>query len=767
MKIAEKVLSETENQTETKHQNKPPGRLTAWGETLFETLKPSTHAWGGAITGAVAAGVTLVMLMTSSVRSGLGTVADAVLGVLVAFFGIQLLKLLITGFLALLRAVPRAVLSSILSAVLTVFFVPLVTGKPNPLLAMFTVVIVLEALFGMSTATLWSGELRGASWLKRVVVCGVFGLSIAGNGLLFYWLTNGGSDEYVAQAQSHTGKLSNVLLAPNPAAPGSFAVETLFYGSGTDRQRPEFGPGVALKTASVDGSLLLPFWQGYKATVRQWYWGFGPSALPLNGRVWYPKGDGPFPLVVIAHGNHAMEEPSDAGYAYLGELLASRGYIAVAVDANFFNVSWSGDWQGRTMAARAWLILQHLKLWRGWNETAANPFYHKIALDRIALVGHSRGGEAVAVAALFNRLSHYPEDARLKFDFQFDLRTVVALAPTADYYAPAGQPLTLTDVNYLLMHGGHDSDVAVFLGSRQYQRVKFTGTGNWHKASIYLYRANHSQFNTVWGDADWSQPFGVLLNRKPLLTGEEQRQIAKTYVSAFLDATLREQQVYWPLFRSQQAKADWLPETIRLQQYQASDDHVLSNYEEDVDVATASVPGALIEGGNLQVWREAKLLLRLDEEANQANNIVRLEWLPGAPPAFYRFTMPEQLAANWKLDETARLTLALANDSAVRQQIELTIELADTTGERAQLPLRQFAVLNPPLPIRLAKLPALEAWLLKPAELVPQTIELPLAEFVRANPAFKPARLATITLQFERRTAGAVVLDEVGFSREH
>jgi hypothetical protein len=129
--------------------------------------------------------------------------------------------------------------------------------------------------------------------------------------------------------------------------------------------------------------------------------------------------------------------------------------------------------------------------------------------------------------------------------------------------------------------------------------------------------------------------------------------------------------------------------------------------------------------------------------------------------------MPERLAANWKLDETARLTLALANDSAARQSIELMIELADVEGQRAQLPLHQFAALNPPLPIRLAKLPALDAWLLKPAELVPQTIELPLAEFVRANPSFKPGRLATITLQFDRRTAGAVVLDEVGFSREH
>lgn len=745
-------------------QSLPRRRLAAWSAAFYESLKPGPSAWGGAITGAVAAGITLVMLMTSTFRSGLGTVPDAVLGVLAAFIGIQLLKLLITGLLALIRAVPKAVLSSILSAVLTVFLVPLVTGKPNPLLALFALVILLEALFGMCMAALWSGELRRSRWPKRVVAGSMLVLTGVGNVLLFYWLTNGGSDEHLAQASMLTSNPRTPLAAPNPAAPGTFAVETLTYGSGTDRQRSEFGLTVTLKTAPVDGSLLLPFWQGYKAKLRQWYWGFGPTQLPLNGRVWYPRGEGPFPLVVIAHGNHAMEISSDAGYAYLAELLASRGYIVVSVDENFFNISWSGDWQGKTMAARAWLLLQHLRVWRDWNAAPENPFYRKVALDRIALIGHSRGGEAAAVAALFNRLSHYPEDARLKFDFQFGIRTVVALAPTADYYQPAGQPLTLTDVNYLLMHGGHDSDVAVFLGSRQYQRVKVSGAGDRHKAAIYLYRANHSQFNTVWGDADWSQPFGVLLNRKPLLTGAEQRQLAKIYVAAFLEATLQEQRVYWPLFRSQQVSADWLPNTVRLQQYQDSGVHILSDYEEDVDLATASVPGALIEGGYLQIWREAKLLLRLDEEADQANNVVRLEWTTGTPPAFYRFTLPAQLATTWKLDDKARLTLALANDSASRQAVELTIELADADGAHAQLPMRQFAALNPPLPIRLAKLPALEAWLLKPSELVPQTIELPLAEFVRANPLFNPAHLATITLQFDRRKAGEVVLDEVGFS---
>jgi hypothetical protein len=54
--------------------------------------------------------------------------------------------------------------------------------------------------------------------------------------------------------------------------------------------------------------------------------------------------------------------------------------------------------------------------------------------------GHSRGGEAVAVAAAFNRLSHYPDDATIKFTYNFDIKSIVAIAPVDGQYQPAGKP---------------------------------------------------------------------------------------------------------------------------------------------------------------------------------------------------------------------------------------------------------------------------------------------------------------------------------------
>ena len=72
-----------------------------------------------------------------------------------------------------------------------------------------------------------------------------------------------------------------------------------------------------------------------------------------------PEGDGPFPLVLIVHGNHLMEQFSDEGYAYLGEMLASRGFIAVSVDENFLNYSFWGNIPDNDMKVRAWILLKH------------------------------------------------------------------------------------------------------------------------------------------------------------------------------------------------------------------------------------------------------------------------------------------------------------------------------------------------------------------------------------------------------------------------
>ena len=283
--------------------------------------------------------------------------------------------------------------------------------------------------------------------------------------------------------------------------------------------------------------------------MRKKYWGFEPNNLPLNARVWFPKDEGLFPLVLIVHGNHEMDESSDPGYAYLGKLLASRGFIVASIDENFLNYSWSGN-VGEENGARSWLLLKHLELWRRWNQQKGNPFYQRVDLSNIALIGHSRGGEAIVHAAEFNRLTRHPDNANVPFHFGFDIKTLIAIAPTSNLYRLRGPSVPLKDINYLVLQGSHDGDLGSFYGAATYRRIAFTGQDYRMKAALYIYRANHSQFNTVWGRYDREPPLQYLFNQGSLLSPQEQRTIAKVYVSAFLEATLHGAEEYIPLFRN-------------------------------------------------------------------------------------------------------------------------------------------------------------------------------------------------------------------------
>ena len=306
----------------------------------------------------------------------------------------------------------------------------------------------------------------------------------------------------------------------NPVSTGVFNIEKFTYGNGTDSKREEFAEGVKFKTPTVDANLLLPDWKDKKKKWRERYWKFGVKEFPLNGRVFLPKGEGKFPLVLIVHGNHSMIDYSDDGYGYLGELLASHGMITVSVDENFINGHWSGDFRGKEMPTRAWLLLKHLEQWKRWNTSPDHELYQKIDMNQIMLVGHSRGGEAVSIAAVFNKLPHYPDNAMEKFDFNFNIKGVVSIAPTDYRYH---RKMNLENVNYLSLQGSYDSDEVSFWGMRPYHRMKFTDDGDYIKAGVYIHRANHGQFNSTWGRTDFGPPSGWILNTCLLYTSPSPR----------------------------------------------------------------------------------------------------------------------------------------------------------------------------------------------------------------------------------------------------
>ena len=589
-----------------------------------------------------------------------------------------------------------------------------------------------------------------------------------------------------------------LLDAPDPGLRGPHEVRTLYYGSGSDRNRPEYRDSVAYVTEPVDASRLVDL--GSSAESRNSYWGFEPDRFPLNARVWYPAGDGPFPLVLVVHGNHNMRDFSDPGYDYLGELLASRGYILASVDMNFINGGIRGE-----NDARGWFLLRHLGVWKGFNEDGDNRFHGRVDMERIALIGHSRGGEAVGHAAAFNRLERYPDDASLEFDFDYDIRAIIAIAPVDGQYLPTDRFVPVENVNYMVFHGSHDGDVTSFHGLRLYKRVKFTDGHLRLKTAIWVYRANHGQWNTVWGAHDNGPRSGRILDLRALMPGEDQRRFAEIYISGFLEATLRDDDRYLPMFRDHRVIGGWLPRTMYVTRFQTESFRTLADFEEDIDVTSGTHPGVRVRGDSLATWREGLMRLRssnrAETSASQDNQAVWLGWnnrVAGADTlgsaAAYTLELPGTLAAEWELGPASSFELSLgvtrgmpgprasgeeSEDAGGGEEgreageeeeddapPDLSVVARDESGTVAAVPLSRYGPVRKPLEMRVLRRRDLEDdRFANLFELLLQSYSIPLADFVEAAPALRLDELREVGLVFDRTVAGEVVLDDLGFAR--
>jgi hypothetical protein len=419
--------------------------------------------------------------------------------------------------------------------------------------------------------------------------------------------------------------------------------------------------------------------------------------------------------------------------------------------------------------------LEHLKLWKQSNQTEGHAFEGKVDMNRIALIGHSRGGESVAHAAAFNKLSRYPDDAKVTLDYNFAIQSVIAIAPCDGQYKPAGHATTLENVNYLVIHGGHDADVNTFMGLKQYKRVRFTDERFRFKSAVYIYRANHSRFNTAWGPTEANPPEGWFINDRPFMSMEEQRQVAKVLITAFLEITLNSRDEYLPVFRDTRRAGHWLPEDIYVNQYQDSSFKVIADFEEDFDVTTTTIRGGKLMGDNLTNWKESHATFRTKGKASRGNSVVILwgekKYEDSNDPnslkiGTYQITLGSNTHRDLPVDYDSKLVLSIGSVNPHQDTlIELTIELGDSDGNRAALPLSTVGPIHPALNVRYIKVKWIEKKFIEDfSERLLQTYEIPFRKFVEVNSSFDPSRLEDIRFVFDRFPNGTIMLDDIGIS---
>jgi len=146
--------------------------------------------------------------------------------------------------------------------------------------------------------------------------------------------------------------------------------------------------------------------------------------VPLRGTVRYPNGEagapgaskvqvspsGGFPVVVFLHGMHDDSELNNAkGYDYLQKSLAENGYAAFSIDAGKINgLPWRSASDAGALS-RGQLLMTTLDVLRTGNATGIfngvelAQLKGKLDLDRVGIIGHSRGAEAVAYAVELNK----------------------------------------------------------------------------------------------------------------------------------------------------------------------------------------------------------------------------------------------------------------------------------------------------------------------------------------------------------------------------
>src|SRR6516225_4330116 len=296
----------------------------------------------------------------------------------------------------------------------------------------------------------------------------------------------------------------------NPGLPGSLSFDTVIYASAGSNYGgvPALSqytiydtPDPAYVTPRINISVFANLGIGAP-------WPFPNTSVPLNGHVCIPRGRGPFPLAVFAHGNHDPLTNSTPGYLYLCSLLASQGIVAATIDVNFLNGGNFGE-----NDARGIVHLEHVKQFRTWNSMATHPLHGKIDLNRILIVGHSRGGEGVGHASFFNPLPSIKPDIfspTVPLDgsaglgpYRFALTCVAAIAPTDRQYTPITGPTVVPD-RYFLIHGSRDGDVSTFEGYNTFNRAHAVDLANPTvsdgklKALLWVLGANHNQFNSTW-----------------------------------------------------------------------------------------------------------------------------------------------------------------------------------------------------------------------------------------------------------------------------
>lgn len=219
------------------------------------------------------------MIAALYLRTGFGYAFDFAFATVIAAIAIPLTALIVALLLTIARRLPRMATGVMVGAGLIVMAA---WGPPQLGIWLALLGVLAEGLLGATLAAFITGGFSRAAISKKVITVLLFVFAVGINYVLVWLFVQQGSMEKLLAWRPPAASLPPVLAAPNPSARGTYAVKMLFYGSGTDIRRAEYGRTVAIRTHSVDASDFFKDFKGWKRWARKKYWGFDVDREPLK-----------------------------------------------------------------------------------------------------------------------------------------------------------------------------------------------------------------------------------------------------------------------------------------------------------------------------------------------------------------------------------------------------------------------------------------------------------------------------------------------------
>lgn len=493
---------------------------------------------------------------------------------------------------------------------------------------------------------------------------------------------------------------------PNPLSPGPYAVTRADYDFGDEVVPIMSGPIRVERTAAV--------------------------YLPANA-------PGKLPVVVFQHGMHgwcsfrgirpwpcpagSQKIQSYRGYDMAANALASQGYAVVSISENGINAyDDSGELArnyGSGYEARAWLILEHLYFLSQANAGTVPQLAAltgRLDLDRVGLMGHSRGGEAVTRAVQMNASRKSP----------FGIRALLPLAPTT-----FDKRTTIPDLPTATILPYCDGDLQQLPGQAYQDDSRYAFPDSVLRSSILLMGGNHNFFNEMWsppnlGGSDDATASNAYPN-DPICGAEApgrldaltQRKWGSAYIAAFFRMTLGGEVSFLPLFDGSGVR---LPDLANVEARIAAVSP--GNSRRDIARFTEALPAGVNGLSNPGVTvslcgthniRQCSIPPNYRTPSQQSfdSTVARVTWT--VPDAY--LTIP--LASN-DSDTSAFRWLSFRTTPALMQSQfqDLRVILTDRAGRRSN-PMRLADYSDALAPVLPFVMPTL--WL--------QTVRLPLSDF--------------------------------------